>query len=163
MHMYTISRILSQTLFSKDNVNSNALLLNIKNKVWLLTLFLVQIIFSVNAQISGKVFVDLNQNGRFDQNEIIVQKAQINVYQFDPITTMHPLLLTIHSDPFGNFNFYPSSFPIKMELILQPQPFPLLPGKGFIKLPDRELYPFPGLIIIQPGIHNIPLPVNVSY
>ncbi|MBK7243347.1 MAG: hypothetical protein IPH98_05725 [Saprospiraceae bacterium] len=51
----------------------------------------MQIIFSLNAQISGKVFVDLNQNGRFDQNEIVVQKAQINVYQFDPNTTKHPL------------------------------------------------------------------------
>ena len=161
--MYTICRILNHTLISNINVHSNAPLINIHNKGWLLTLFLMQIIFSLNAQISGKVFVDLNQNGRFDQNEIVVQKAQINVYQFDPNTTKHPLLMTLQSDPFGNFNFFPSNYPIKMELILRPQQFPLLPGKGYINLPDRELYPFPGLVINQPGIHNLPLPVNISY
>lgn len=163
MRMYTFSRILNQTLFLKDNVNSNTQILEIRNKVCLLTLFLMLLVFSVEAQVSGKVFVDLNHNGKFDLNEIVVQKAQINVYQYDPNTTKHPLLMTLQSDPFGNFNFYPSDFPIKMELILQPQPFPLLPGKGHVKLPDRELYPFPGLIINQSGLYNLPLPVNISY
>ncbi len=163
MHMYTFSRILNRTLFSNNNVNSNAPLLSFKNKVWLLTLFLMHIVFSANAQISGKVFVDVNQNGRFDASEFLIRGAQIKVYSYNTSTSIHPLQLIATSDPFGNFNIYPSSYPVKIELVLDPQPFPLLPSKGFIQLADRELYPFPGLIFNKPGSHLFALPVNISY
>lgn len=163
MHMYTFSRILNQTLFSKDNVNSNAPLLSVKKISWVLTLFLLLFIRSLNAQIAGKVFVDANQNGRFDVSEFLISGAQIKVYSYNTNSLIYPLQLITTSDPFGNFNIYPSSYPVKIELVLDPHVFPLLPGKGYIQLPNRELYPFPGLIFTKPGSHLFALPVNISY
>ncbi len=119
--------------------------------------------FSLMGQLSGTVFVDSNGNGHLEANELRVHGAQIKVYSYDSKTTHSPLQVSVRSDQFGNYHIYPNSYPVKLELILEPSPFPLTPGKGFIQLPEKELYPFPGLIFNQSGKHDFALPVNISY
>lgn len=119
--------------------------------------------FSLKGQISGTVFIDSNENGHLDANELRIHGAQINVYSYDPKTSIYPIQIRVTSDQLGNYRIYPSSYPVKLELVLEPSPFPITPGKGYIQLPEKELYPFPGLIFNQSGMHDFALPVNISY
>lgn len=126
-------------------------------------IFMLLSIHKIEAQITGFVFVDENKNGKFDSNEWKVQGANIRVYSYDPKTTHHPLQVSVFTDKLGNYNVNPIAFPVKVELVLDPTPFPLTPGKGFIKLPEKELYPHPGIIFDKAGSYQFALPVSISY
>lgn len=128
-----------------------------------IVLFTVIFSFSSKAQISGTVFIDSNENGLLDAKELRIQGVQLKVYSYDATTSIHPLQVTVTSDQLGNYRISPSSYPVKLELVLDPDPFPIIPGKGYIQLPQKELYPFPGLIFNQSGMHDFALPVNISY
>jgi hypothetical protein len=112
--MYTFSRILNQTLFS-NNVNSNAPLLNFKNRVRIITLFLMFIVFSANAQITGFAFRDYNGNGTQQAGEPGRGGIIVKFYSNTALPGKDAYLGSTTTNASGSYSYTPAVYPVRIE------------------------------------------------
>lgn len=132
-------------------------------KTRLILFLIVFCVVTANAQIKGRVFVDMNSNGIKESNEPAIQGAFIKVYRYSPEKIHKDEILKVVSDANGNYNFSPSSYPVRIKLVFEPSKYYLIPGKIFIQIPEGDLYGVNDVIIKNEGIHDFGLKYPLNF
>lgn len=116
---------------------------------------------SANAQVKGRVFVDVNSNGLREANEANVPNAVVKIYSLSSEKNFNVAIAETKTDAEGNYSISPTSYPVRIELAIPPGKFPLN-GNLSILMPQGDLYGTNSVVMEKSGIHNFCLKVPVG-
>ena len=117
----------------------------------------------LSAQISGKVFLDLNKSGTQESDEPSMPHVTIKAYKFSAITSVQPLLVQVETDVLGNYSISPGSFPVKLMLEWTAASAILPSGKEILAPTAGNLFGKDDAIIQSVTIVNFPIQLPVGY
>ena len=118
---------------------------------------------SLQAQVTGKVFLDLNKNGTQEAEEPAMQNVTVKAYKFSSITSVQPLLVQCKTDVLGNYSISPGSFPVKLITEWEVTT-PVLPsGKEILQATEGNLFGNSDILVTAKGIVNFPIQLPVGY
>ncbi|MBK7096007.1 MAG: hypothetical protein ACM3PT_11745 [Deltaproteobacteria bacterium] len=116
----------------------------------------------LNAQITGKVFIDLNFNGLKETNEPILQGATIRFFKYYDFRVNQEVLCETTTDALGNYSMSPGYFPVRIELVLEPKELSLKNIEELIGFETGHLYGSKDLIFKKDGIHDFGIQVPIG-
>lgn len=134
----------------------------LKFQLWLFLIMICMI--SANAQVKGRVFVDVNSNGLREVIEPFVPNAPIKVYRYSPEKYYSVAIAETKTDAEGNYSIFPSSYPVRIELAISPGKFPLNSGNFSILISEGNIYGKKDIVMEKDGIHdfNLKVPVGID-
>lgn len=121
----------------------------------------VMMLFGLNAkgQISGLVYVDSNGNGQKDDMEYIVSGATILIFEISPKGDFSHIIHQAKTDSNGNYFIAPASFPVRIELTLEPKKLYLNSTNCYIELSEEDANGTSVLIMENGDMHHFGLSV----
>lgn len=131
----------------------------LKFQLWLFLIMICMI--SANAQIKGRVFVDVNSNGVREANEPNVPNAVVKFYSQSSEKNYNVAIAETKTDAEGNYNLFSPSYPVRIELAIPTGKFPLN-GNLSILMPQGDLYGTNSVVMGKSEIHNFSLKVPVG-